>query len=227
MQTLQPNHSLATLVAIPAGNAQLVGQLTVPPLAQGIVVFAHGSGSSRLSPRNQYVAQFLQDAGLATLLFDLLTSAEEAIDSQTRQYRFDIALLAERLTGVTDWLEQEPTTAPLALGYFGASTGSAATLLAAAAHPERIRAIVSRGGRPDLAGSALGRIQAPTLLIVGEHDPSVLALNRLAGEAMPGVHRLEIVPGASHLFEESGALEKVAWLASQWFTRYLTPQGQP
>jgi dienelactone hydrolase len=222
MKTLQPNHSLDALVSVPVGNAQLMGKLTVPPLAQGIVVFAHGSGSSRHSPRNHYVAEFLQDVGLATLLFDLLTPEEEVVDRQTRQYRFDIALLTERLMGVTDWLRQEPATARLNIGYFGASTGSAATLLAAAAYPDLIQAIVSRGGRPDLAGTALTRIEAPTLLIVGGLDPTVLGLNRLAIQAIQAPKRIEIVPGATHLFEEPGTLEKVAWLASQWFEKYLS-----
>jgi dienelactone hydrolase len=221
MKTLQPNHSLETLVSIPVDNARLIGKLSVPPLAQGIVVFAHGSGSSRHSPQSQYVAEFLQDAGLATLLFDLLTPEEEVVDRQTRQYRFDIALLAERLMGATDWLVQEPATANLNIGYFGASTGSAATLLTAAAYPDLIQAIVSRGGRPDLAGTALTRIEAPTLLIVGGLDPTVLGLNRLAIQAIQAPKRIEIVPGATHLFEETGKLEKVAWLATQWFNKYL------
>jgi putative phosphoribosyl transferase len=226
MKTLQPNHSLETLVSIPVDDTRLIGQLTIPPLAQGIVVFAHGSGSSRHSPRNQYVAKFLQDVGLATLLFDLLTPEEEVVDRQTRQYRFDIALLAERLMGATDWLGQEPATARLNIGYFGASTGSAATLLAAAAYPDLIQAIVSRGGRPDLAGTALTRIEAPTLLIVGGLDPTVLGLNRLAMQSIQAPKRIEIVPGATHLFEEPGTLEEVAWLASQWFEKHLSTTVQ-
>ena len=221
MKTLQPDHSLQTLVSIPVDNIRLIGNLTIPPLAQGMVVFAHGSGSSRHSPRNQYVAEFLQDAGLATLLFDLLTPEEEVIDRRTRQYRFDIALLAERLMGATDWLGQESATARLNIGYFGASTGSAATLLAAAACPDLIQAIVSRGGRPDLAGTALTRIEAPTLLIVGGLDQTVLGLNRLALQSIQAPKRIEIVSGATHLFEEPGKLETVAWLATQWFNKYL------
>jgi dienelactone hydrolase len=224
MKTLQSNRSLTTLVNIPLEDAQLTGNLTIPPLAAGIVVFAHGSGSSRHSPRNQYVAEFLQGAGLATLLFDLLTPEEDRIDQQTRQFRFDIGLLTERLLGATLWLRQQATTAHLKIGYFGASTGSAATLLAAAVHPEWVAAIVSRGGRPDLAGTALTRIEAPTLLIVGGWDESVLALNRLAMQSIQADKRLEIVPGATHLFEEPGTLEKVAWLASQWFDKYLVPE---
>jgi putative phosphoribosyl transferase len=223
MKTLQPNHSLETRVSIPVDKVRLMGQLTVPPLAQGLVVFAHGSGSSRHSPRNQSVAEILQEVGLATLLFDLLTPEEEVIDQQTRQYRFDIALLAERLIGATHWLRQEPTTAQLNIGYFGASTGSAATLLAAAAYPDLIQAIVSRGGRPDLAGTALTRIEAPTLLIVGGLDQTVLALNRMAMQSIQAPKRIEIIPGATHLFEEPGTLEKVAWLATQWFCKYLVP----
>lgn len=226
MKTLRSNHSLETLVSIPVDNARLIGKLTIPPLSQGIVVFAHGSGSSRHSPRNQYVAEFLQDAGLATLLFDLLTPEEEVMDQQTRQYRFDIALLAERLLGATDWLGQEPATAKLNIGYFGASTGSAATLLAAAAYPDLIQAIVSRCGRPDLAETALTRIKAPTLLIVGGLDQTVLALNQMAIQSIQAPKQIEIVPGATHLFEEPGTLEKVAWLASQWFQKYLTPGVQ-
>lgn len=226
MRTLTLDRPHETHVAIPLKDAQLMGNLMIPSLAQSIVVFAHGSGSSRHSPRNRYVAKFLQDAGFATLLFDLLTTEEDIIDQETRQLRFDIALLAQRLIGVTDWLAEDPATARLKIGYFGASTGSAAALLAAAVRPERVQAVVSRGGRPDLAGTALTRIQVPTLLIVGEHDQPVLALNRKAAQAIQAVQQLAIVPGASHLFEEPGTLQQVAWLATQWFNQYLVSDIQ-
>jgi dienelactone hydrolase len=203
-----------------------MGNLMIPALARGIVVFAHGSGSSRYSPRNRYVARFLQDAGFATLLFDLLTAEEDIIDQQTRQLRFDIALLAKRLMIATDWLEEEPTTDRLKIGYFGASTGSAAALLAAAARPDRVQAVVSRGGRPDLAGTALTRVKAPTLLIVGELDQPVWALNRKAYQAIQVAKQLAIVPGATHLFEEPGALQQVAWLATRWFNKHLVSDEQ-
>jgi dienelactone hydrolase len=206
-------------VSINAGTVRLEGDLVIPASAQGIVLFAHGSGSSRQSPRNRYVAQTLQQAGLATLLIDLLTAEEEAIDRYTRHLRFDIGLLATRLVGATDWLRQQPATISLNLGYFGASTGSAAALIAATERP--VAAIVSRGGRPDLAGSALTRIQSPTLLIVGGRDEIVIDLNRRALAQIPAEKQLTIVPGATHLFEEPGALESVADLASQWFQRYL------
>jgi dienelactone hydrolase len=185
-----------------------------------MVLFAHGSGSSRHSPRNRYVAQVLQQAGFATLLIDLLTEAEEAIDRQTGHLRFDIALLANRLLGATDWLRDHPPTRHLHLGYFGASTGSAAALSAAAERPELVKAVVSRGGRPDLAAPALARVRAPTLLIVGAEDEPVIEMNR---EAMTRLteKKLEIIPGATHLFEEPGTLEEVARLACDWFERYL------
>ncbi len=208
-------------VEIGAGSVALEADLVVPPSATGLVLFAHGSGSSRHSPRNQYVAQALQQQGLATLLLDLLTVEEEAADLRTREFRFDIPLLAERLVGATDWAVAEPRTAGLALGYFGASTGAAAALLAAAERPNLVRAVVSRGGRPDLAGSALSRVQAPTLLIVGGYDTPVIALNRKALSQLPGEKDMMIVPRATHLFEEPGALETVARLAGEWFLQHL------
>jgi dienelactone hydrolase len=208
-------------VVVAAGDASLVGDLVIPPETVGIVLFAHGSGSSRHSPRNRFVAAVLQEARLATLLVDLLTEAEEAVDARTAHLRFDIGLLARRLGSVSDWLRQEPRTASLRLGYFGASTGAAAALVAAADRPVQVAAIVSRGGRPDLAGEALSRVHAPTLLIVGGSDPFVLELNRQALQRLAGEKQLVVVPGASHLFEEPGALEQVAQLARDWFTRHL------
>ena len=209
------------LVAVCTGKVALEGNLAIPAGAKGLVVFAHGSGSSRQSPRNRYVAEILQEAGLATLLFDLLTPPEEEVDRLTRHLRFDIDLLAERLVGATNWLQAYPDTAALNIGYFGASTGSAAALIAAAELPQAIRAVVSRGGRPDLAKSALPSIAAPTLLIVGGNDRPVLSLNREALLLLTVEKRLEIVPDATHLFEEPGALGQVSRLASQWFDRYL------
>ncbi len=215
-------------VRVAAGPVMLEGDLAVPPGARGIVLFAHGSGSSRFSPRNRAVAAALREAGLATLLIDLLTSQEEALDAYTAQYRFDIRLLADRLGHATVWLGQEPTTRGLPLGYFGASTGAAAALIAAAEHPDVVRAVVSRGGRPDLAGPYLSRVQAPTLLIVGGNDVPVIELNRQAAAQLRAEHQLVIVPGATHLFEEPGALEEVARLARDWFLRYLpAAQRQP
>ena len=213
------------LVNVRAGNVQLQGNLRIPPAADGIVVFAHGSGSGRLSPRNRFVADVLVKTGLATLLIDLLTQEEEMIDLETAELRFDIRLLAERLGGVTDWLAGEPSTAGLVVGYFGASTGAAAALIAAADRPKTVRAIVSRGGRPDLAASALRRVRQPTLLIVGGDDDVVIQLNRQALQELSGTKQLVIIPGATHLFEEPGALEQVAALASEWFRRYL--EGEP
>ncbi|MEO1403511.1 MAG: dienelactone hydrolase family protein [Cyanobacteria bacterium J06635_1] len=212
------------LVSVTAGAVTLQGNLVIPAGAQGIVLFAHGSGSSRHSPRNRYVAQVLNNAGLATLLIDLLTPAEDMIDRRTRHLRFDIGLLASRLVGATNWLRQTPTTRSLKIGYFGASTGSAAALIAATERPDAISGIVSRGGRPDLAGSTLSRVQAPTLLIVGGYDPVVIDLNRDAFAQISAEKRLEIVPGATHLFEEPGTLEQAARLASQWFQKYLSPK---
>jgi len=220
MPALQ-KHNNDSLVSIKVGSVPLTGHLAIPTRPQGIVLFVHGSGSSRRSPRNRYVAQTLQEDGLATLLFDLLTLEEERIDQQTRHLRFDIGLLTNRLIGATDWILQNPATRQLPIGYFGASTGSAAALMAAVARPDDVRAIVSRGGRPDLAGAVLTRINAPTLLIVGGHDVPVITLNQKACQYIPAEKHLEIVPGATHLFEEAGALEQVATLASQWFQKYL------
>jgi putative phosphoribosyl transferase len=208
-------------VEIPAGGVFLTGNLTVPTNPQGIVLFAHGSGSSRFSPRNRFVAQAFQDEGLATLLMDLLTSKEEAIDLQTRQLRFDIGLLAGRLTETIDWLKKNPASTDLPIGCFGASTGAAAALIAAARRPAMVTAIVSRGGRPDLAGEALPLVKAPTLLIVGGLDQVVIELNRQASSRLTAPKQLEIVPGATHLFEEPGTLEEVARLAGNWFKRHL------
>jgi len=209
------------LVRVRAGPAELQGNLRIPAGAGGIVVFAHGSGSGRHSPRNRFVADVLVNTGLATLLIDLLTQEEETIDLETAELRFDIRLLADRLGGVTDWLAEEPSTAGLSIGYFGASTGAAAALIAAANRPERVRAIVSRGGRPDLAAPVLPRVAQPTLLIVGGEDEVVIDLNRQALRELGGSKRLVIIAGATHLFEEPGALEQVAALASDWFLRYL------
>jgi putative phosphoribosyl transferase len=207
-------------VRVPVGSETLKGNLGVPEDAQGVVLFAHGSGSGQHSPRNRYIAQELRKAGLATLLIDLLTPEEEEIDLRTRHLRFDIGLLSERLIGATDWLKRESDTQNLHVGYFGASTGAGAALVAAAERPEEVGAIVSRGGRPDLAGEALTRVSAPTLLIVGENDVPVIDMNREAMERLRVEKELEIVAGATHLFEEPGALEEVARLASDWFVRY-------
>lgn len=212
------------VVQVGAGPVTLEGNLVVPPGAQGVVLFAHGSGSSRHSPRNRYVAGVLQEAGLATLLVDLLTQQEELVDMRTAHLRFDIGMLAERLVWATDWLAQQPDTANLRVGYFGASTGGGAALVAAAERPVSVAAVVSRGGRPDLAGPALSRVIAPTLLIVGGNDTIVIELNEQAKAQMRGEAHLAIVPGASHLFEERGTLEEVARLARDWFLRYLPSQ---
>jgi pimeloyl-ACP methyl ester carboxylesterase len=211
------------LVQVPAGTVTLDGNLTLPEYAQAIVLFAHGSGSSRHSPRNRYVARVLNEAKLATLLIDLLTLHEEVIDTRTAHLRFDIDLLAERLVDATDWLTQFPDTKHLPIGYFGASTGAAAALAAAAVRPDVVGAVVSRGGRPDLAGSALPRVRAPTLLIVGGDDRQVIELNRAAIAQLRCEKQLVIVPAATHLFEEPGALDEVARLARDWFQRYLIP----
>lgn len=208
-------------VRVLAGKAALEGNLGIPKGAQGIVLFAHGSGSSRYSPRNQYVAQVLRQAGLATLLIDLLTTEEEAVDIQTQHLRFDISLLARRLGDATDWLTQNADTRNLTVGYFGASTGAGAALVAAAERPDVVGAIVSRGGRPDLAGPALPRVKAPTLLIVGGHDFPVITINQDALGKLRVEKELAIVPRATHLFEEPGALEKVAQLAANWFISHL------
>ena len=209
-------------IRITAGNAALPGTLGVPEAANGVVLFAHGSGSSRFSPRNAYVARELQRARVGTLLFDLLTPDEERRDGLTREYRFDIALLATRLVAATRWLDAQPEFSRLPIGYFGASTGSAAALLAAAELGTRIAAVVSRGGRPDLAGeAALSRVTAATLLIVGSHDDEVIELNRDAYAHLRATKELAIVRGASHLFEEPGTLEEVARLAARWFASHL------
>ncbi len=208
----------ATSVVVATQDADLDGDLTVPDQARALVLFAHGSGSSRRSPRNRAVAEVLQATGLATLLFDLLTPAEEEVDLRTRELRFDIELLARRLGAATDWADRQPELQPLPAAYFGASTGAAAALVAAADRTA-VRAIVSRGGRPDLAGGRLPLVQAPTLLIVGSRDEVVLDLNRKAAAQMRAHVELEIVDGATHLFEEAGALEIVAGLARDWFLR--------
>jgi len=212
-----------TAVRVPVGQIRLAADLALPPQAIGLVLFAHGSGSSRKSPRNRHVAGIFNEAEIATLLIDLLTEEEEAIDVQTAGLRFDIALLAGRLAGITDWIQTQPRLKVLGLGYFGASTGAGAALVAAAERPNLIRAIVSRGGRPDLAGEALARIVAPTLCIVGSRDPVVMDLNYAALERFPHEtkHKLQIVRGASHLFEEVGTLDQVAIHARDWFREYL------
>jgi putative phosphoribosyl transferase len=208
-------------VRIPAGGVLLDADLTVPEPPAGVVVFAHGSGSSRHSPRNRYVAAELQAAGLATFLADLLTPAEEQLDARTGEFRFDIGLLALRVTAVADWAAQHPPIAGRPAGLFGASTGAAAALVAAAGRPSSVAAVVSRGGRPDLAGDCLAAVRQPTLLIVGEHDPQVIDLNRQAMRQLSGEARLEIVTGASHLFAEPSTLEQVARLATDWFSRFV------
>jgi putative phosphoribosyl transferase len=209
------------LVRVAAGLVTLDGTLRLPTDARAIVLFAHGSGSSRHSPRNYHVARMLNAAHLATLLIDLLTADEEAVDLQTGHLRFDIGLLAERVVSVTDWLTQRPDTRHLAIGYFGASTGAAAALVAATRHADVIGAIVSRGGRPDLAGPALPRVRAPTLLIVGGNDTQIIQLNRVVLSELRCERQLVIIPGATHLFEEPGALDEVARLAREWFERHL------
>lgn len=208
-------------VRVPAGQAVLEGSLAIPRDSSGIVLFAHGSGSSRHSPRNKYVAEVLQQSGLATLLIDLLTPDEESVDLRTRQIRFDIELLAQRLVSTTDWLARDRQTTNLAIGYFGASTGGGAALVAAAQRPDAVHAVVSRGGRPDLAGDALPHVRAPTLLIVGGDDVPVIEMNEDAMARMRSEVRLEIVEGATHLFEEPGTLGEVARLARDWFVHYL------
>lgn len=218
----RPAHQIITQgVEIPAGEALLQGDMTIPSGARGIVAFAHGSGSGRHSPRNKAVAEALVSRGMATLLLDLLTPAEEAIDPQTAQHRFDIPLLASRVVSVADWLGTQPETGRLRIGVFGASTGAAAALIAAAERVGSIRAVVSRGGRPDLAGDFLPRVRVPTLLIVGGEDGQVIQINRQAASHMRAQVEVVVVPGATHLFEEPGALELVARLAGDWFTRYL------
>lgn len=211
-------------VSIPLDSIKMEGNLSIPDNATGIVVFAHGSGSSRLSPRNRFVAQQLQGKGLATLLFDLLTPEEERIDAVTAQLRFDIELLAIRLVAATDWLLQRPDTKHLDIGYFGASTGAAAALTAAALRPDNVKAVVSRGGRPDLTKEPLANVRSPTLLIVGGRDTPVIGMNEWALDRLRAEKELRIVPGATHLFEEPGKLEEIAVLAGEWFTVHLGPQ---
>ncbi|MFF3314945.1 dienelactone hydrolase family protein [Streptomyces sp. NPDC003035] len=206
-------------VSIPADGSAIAGDLVLPPRSETVVLFAHGSGSSRHSPRNRAVAEALQESGLGTLLMDLLTPEEERLDLVTAQHRFDIGLLGRRLVSAMDWLGEQPATADLPLGLFGASTGAAAALVAAAERPGRVRSVVSRGGRPDLAGDALGRVRAPVLLIVGGDDTAVLGMNREAAGLLRVSHRVHVVPGATHLFEEPGALEEVAEAARAWFLR--------
>ena len=224
-----PQHSDAEQsVEIRAGKIRLEGNLGLPAGTSGVVLFAHGSGSGRHSPRNRLVAERLRQAGLATLLIDLLTEAEERVDTHTGHLRFDIGLLADRLVGAIDWLQRDERTASLPVGLFGASTGAAAALVAAARRPDRVAAIVSRGGRPDLAGEALPLVRAPTLLIVGGDDEVVITLNRHACARLGSpVKELVIVPGASHLFEEPGKLAEVARLAADWFARHLAAAAEP
>lgn len=221
MQNKTQDHVDETTVHIPVGRVTLEGDLAIPAGAESIILFAHGSGSSRFSSRNRYVARYLQREGLATLLFDLLTSAEEKIDSYNMQLRFDIDLLALRLSGATRWVNTQKETGQMAIGYFGASTGAAAALIAENNHQGAVQAIVSRGGRPDLAGRALSLVKAPTLFIVGGEDHQVITLNELAMEKVRAVKKMSIVPGATHLFEEPGTLELVADLASNWYIQYL------
>jgi len=209
------------VVKIPSGEVAVIGNLTSPSKARSIVVFAHGSGSSRFSPRNTRVAREINASGMSTLLIDLLTEEEEATDMYSGEYRFNIDLLAKRLADATEWVVKNPATKNFAVGYFGASTGAAAALIAAAKLPEYVKAVVSRGGRPDLAGNYLPHVKAPTLLIVGGDDVEVIELNREAREQMTAQTKIVIVPGATHLFEEPGKLEQVAKLAIDWFVQYL------
>jgi putative phosphoribosyl transferase len=210
-------------ILLRAGNVDLHADVVVPGGARGLVIFAHGSGSSRHSPRNKHVAHVLQKHGFGTVLLDLLTPDEEDVDAHTGKLRFNIELLADRLIRTSEWFRQNQDTSLLPFGYFGASTGSAAALIAAAEEPENVSAMVSRGGRPDLAGPYLSKVRAPTLLIVGGRDTPVIRMNQDAMRRMSALTKLAIVPGATHLFEEPGALEKVAELATQWFDQYLQP----
>jgi len=221
-----PAMIVAQPVQVGAGRTALPGDLAVPDHARGVVLFAHGSGSSRRSPRNQRVAASLHHARFATLLMDLLTDEEERVDRRTRELRFDIPLLAGRLTGAIDWLSRHQATAGLPLGAFGASTGAAAALIAAAERPDEVRAVVSRGGRPDLAGDALPRVRAPVLLIVGGADTAVVGLNEQAARRLARAE-LSLVAGATHLFDEPGALEQVMRLAADWLSRWLPEPGAP
>jgi putative phosphoribosyl transferase len=214
---------VATLIRF--GKVELAADVSLPDRATGLVLFAHGSGSSRHSPRNRHVADILNRGAIGTVLTDLLTEEEEAVDIQTAELRFDIGLLGRRVAGISDWIGRQPGLKNLGLGYFGASTGAAAALVAAAERPKIVRAVVSRGGRPDLAGAALKGVLAPTLFIVGGDDTVVLGLNRSAMAQLPRQteHKLEVIPGATHLFEERGALDRVAVLARNWFCEHLTP----
>jgi dienelactone hydrolase len=221
MMTRHIEERYTTAVRVPIGKRFLSGDLGLPVDSCGLILFVHGSGSSRHSPRNQYVAQTLERRNLATLLIDLLTPEEERIDNRTAQYRFDIPMLGERLVTIVDWLRRQAVTSALPIGLFGASTGGGAALIAAAERPDDIAAVVSRGGRPDLAGAALAKVMVPTLLIVGGLDPAVIEMNRDAMRQMKGETRLEIVGGATHLFEEPGTLDRVAQLAGEWFLRYV------
>lgn len=209
-------------IIIPSGPARLDGLLHVPKNATGVVLFAHGSGSSRFSKRNQFVANVLNQAKLATLLFDLLTPEEEEIDDKTREFRFDIEFLAIRLIDALNWIRESPIVHDLPMGLFGASTGGGAALVAAAKEPKKVKAVVSRGGRPDLANESLSLVTAPVLLLVGGKDEQVIELNKQALEKLQSIKQLDIVPGATHLFEEPGTLEEVARLAKDWFVKYLT-----
>lgn len=215
--TLNTDHN----IIIPSGSITLDGIVHIPEGALGLVLFVHGSGSSRFSVRNQYVASVLNNANLATLLFDLFTPDEDAIDSRTRQFRFDIEFLASRLLDATQWCHKQTQLSSLPTGYFGASTGGGAALVAAALKPKLVYAVVSRGGRPDLAGESLAHVQAPTLLIVGGYDEVVIQMNNEAISQLNCVKKIEIVPGATHLFEEPGTLDKAAELAKNWFVKYL------
>lgn len=215
--TLNTQHN----ISIPSSNVTLDGILYIPEEARGLVLFVHGSGSSRFSIRNQYTARVLNNAHLSTVLFDLFTPDEDAIDSHTRQFRFDIEFLALRLLDATQWCLKQEQLSPLSLGYFGASTGAAAALVAAALKPDLVYAIVSRGGRPDLAGESLDYVLAPTLLIVGGYDEVVIQMNKHAMSQLSCIKKMEIVPGATHLFEEPGTLDMAAELAKDWFVRYL------
>lgn len=212
---------ISTTVWIPAGDTTLEGELIAPSGATGVVLFAHGSGSSRHSPRNRYVAEVIRDGGMGTLLFDLLTRDEEAVDNYTRRLRFDISLLAARLTAAAEWVVEEYLAKAFNVGFFGASTGAGAALVSAANLGDKIRAVVSRGGRPDLAGGSLPLVKAPVLLIVGGLDHVVIELNQEAYAKLTCEKELKIVPGATHLFEEAGTLKTVALLASDWFSRFL------
>lgn len=224
MSDTKQKFQLDVTVHIPSGNVELEGELKLPAGATGVVLFAHGSGSSRHSPRNQYVARTIRERGVGTLLFDLLTREEEAVDAYTAELRFDIPFLAKRLVDATKWITRQPATEHLRIGFFGSSTGAAAALIGAVEVSDVVAAVVSRGGRPDLAGDALPRVKAPTLLIVGGNDGVVIGLNEEAYAQLSCEKQLKIVPGASHLFEEPGTLEQVAQLASEWFKQRFQPQ---